>query len=191
MIGTGTGIPIRFGVAENHESFHEGAPYRVRGSQAGDDNEVMDPVVRQLDLTDSRVASQVLSLQRSAYRVEAELIGFDQIPPLHESLEDLLAARLVWFGVVKDREVVAAIAFTQHGAHIDIDRLVVAPAFARRGYGRALVSALGAEATITVSTGAKNLPANRLYVAQGFLSTGKSSPAAGLQATHFVRRGNQ
>ncbi len=148
----------------------------------------MEPTVCRLDLQDVIVARQVLVLQHSAYRVEADLIGFEQIPPLHESLQDLVSAPLSWLGIVDGHEVVAALAFTAGSGGVDIDRLVVAPAFARRGYGTALVSELGVTATITVATGTKNLPAHRLYESLGFVNVGETSPVAGLQVTHFERK---
>lgn len=148
----------------------------------------MNKPVYPLDLTRPSVARQVLALQRAAYRVEADLIGFDGIPPLHESLSDLVATPCSWLGIFELDTVVAAIAFVQDGRNIDIDRLVVAPAAARQGLGSALVGALDPEATITVSTGTKNLPAHRLYKALGFESIGESSPVAGLQVTHFERK---
>ena len=191
MVGAGPGVPVGLGVAENQEAFHVAARYRARKPWVGDNNAAMETVVRQIDMSDPAIAAQVLTLQRSAYRVEADLIGFEQIPPLHESLEDLMAAPLIWFGIVKSGKVVAAIAFTKQDGRIDIDRLVVAPSSLRQGYGTALVASLDPRATITVATGAKNLPAHRLYKAQGFVNIGESSPVAGLQLTQFVRKGNE
>ena len=47
---------------------------------------MVDIVIEPLDLADPATAADVLRVQRAAYRVEAELIGFDGIPPLHEPL---------------------------------------------------------------------------------------------------------
>jgi hypothetical protein len=41
----------------------------------------------QLDIARGEIASAVLDLQRRAYRIEAELIGSDEIPALRESLQ--------------------------------------------------------------------------------------------------------
>jgi hypothetical protein len=45
---------------------------------------------RRLDLSDPGTLRRVWDLPRAAYAVEAELIGFDGIPPLRESLQELL-----------------------------------------------------------------------------------------------------
>ena len=151
----------------------------------------MDAKVQRIDLSDTSVASQVLVLQQAAYRVEADLIGFDGIPPLHESIEALIAAPLVWMGIESGGQIVAAIGITKETDSIDIDRLMVNPAVSRQGYGRALLSVLDPGATITVSTGTRNRPARRLYEAAGFVTVGESSPVAGLQITHLRREGTR
>lgn len=147
--------------------------------------------VHRIDLSDNSVASQVLGLQQSAYRAEADLIEFNGIPPLHESMQALIAAPLVWMGIESDGQIVAAMAITEEADSIDIDRLMVDPALSRRGYGHALLSALDPGATITVSTGTKNYPARRFYEAAGFVTVGESSPVTGLQLTHFRREGTR
>ena len=42
---------------------------------------------------DETLARSLLAVQHAAYAVEAALIGDDRIPPLHETLADLSAAR--------------------------------------------------------------------------------------------------
>jgi hypothetical protein len=44
---------------------------------------------RRLDLSDPGTLRRLRDLQRASYAVEAELIGFDGIPALRESLEEL------------------------------------------------------------------------------------------------------
>jgi len=46
-----------------------------------------------LDLSDRRIAQSLLKLQRRAYRIEADLIGSDGIPPLRETLDELPKVR--------------------------------------------------------------------------------------------------
>ncbi|MCP4304669.1 MAG: GNAT family N-acetyltransferase [bacterium] len=148
----------------------------------------MEKSVHPLDLTEPGVAQQILALQRAAYRVEADLIGFGGIPPLRESEADLVAVPLLWLGISDGGWIVAALAYMADGDQIDIDRLVVAPEAARQGLGSTLVGALDRKATITVATGKTNQPAHRLYEALGFVSVGETSPVAGLRVTHFERK---
>lgn len=155
------------------------------GRGSGDNGRM---VVEMLDISDAAVAAQVLELQRAAYQVEADLVGSTDIPPLHESLSELMAASVRWRGIRIDDEIVAAIAFTQDGSHIDIDRLVVAPGRMRLGYGSALLSSLDPGAAIVVSTGSENRPACDFYLRHGFTEAGESEPVPGLAVTHFHRR---
>lgn len=148
--------------------------------------------VESLDLTDRATAVAVLMLQHAAYRVEADLIDFDGIPPLHESLEELVAAPLRWIGV-RDEEgaVVGALAYTTNEKMLEIDRLVVAPDRFRNGYGSVLIDALNPQLTMTVTTGAANTPAHSFCVAHGFTRSNDEEVVPGLMITQFTREPQQ
>lgn len=128
-------------------------------------------MIRPLDLADLATARALLELQRRAYRVEAELIGYDRIPPLVEELPELQACGEEFHGWVEGQALRAAISWRRSGAELDLHRLVVDPACFRRGLGRRLVrwavSRPGIERLI-VSTGEANGPARRLYESEGF-----------------------
>ncbi len=53
-------------------------------------------VVQCSPLSNLELARALLGFQHAAYAVEAELIGDDRIPGLHESAEELQAADLLW-----------------------------------------------------------------------------------------------
>lgn len=144
--------------------------------------------IDRLDVADPAVATEVLAVQQAAYRVEADLIGSSEIPPLQEGLDELMTAQLDWLGLAAAGVLVAAIAFTRDENVVDIDRLIVAPVAMRQGHGSALVEALGDDVTITVSTGTLNGPARQLYEKLGFAITGESEPVPGLRVTHYLRR---
>jgi GNAT superfamily N-acetyltransferase len=149
------------------------------------------PRVQLLDLADPAIARQLLEVQRAAYRVEADLIGYDGIPPLHETLEELIAFPAIWVGIVDEEgKVLAALAYRDEleGA-IDIHRLVVAPRAFRRGYASALLDSLDKKSRITVSTGAANMPAHDFYLSRGFTAVGNEQVTPDLEITHFVREG--
>ncbi len=55
-------------------------------------------MMKELDITDRKVAQQVLDLQLSSYRVEAELTGFDGIPPLRDTVEMLISSGETFYG---------------------------------------------------------------------------------------------
>ncbi|MEZ4570840.1 MAG: hypothetical protein R2849_11040 [Thermomicrobiales bacterium] len=95
-----------------------------------------------IDPSDPGDADRLLELQKLAYRIEADLIGFDGIPPLHETLEELTALPLAWLGIRSDGRIVAVIGYTVEGGICDIDRLFVDPAasWARIRFGPAVLA---------------------------------------------------
>lgn len=144
--------------------------------------------VEPLDLTDPATAAQTWRAQVAAYEGEADLIGFHGIPPLHESLEEMMSQELHWIGSRDDSgTVVAALGFTEDRGCIDIDRLFVAPGSIRKGRARALVAALATDRQVTVSAACANQPAIRLYESLGFVRGREEEIVAGLTIVHFKR----
>jgi ribosomal protein S18 acetylase RimI-like enzyme len=135
--------------------------------------------------TDTPVAQRVLAIQRAAYAVEADIVGYDAIPPLHETLTELQAKPLIFLGVSCDQELAGVLAYSREGPAVDIDRLAVDPAFFRRGLATKLVRELFArerDATrFTVSTGFGNQPAIDLYERFGFQQVGVVEPLPGVR----------
>lgn len=123
-----------------------------------------------LDLHDALQAAELLALQRLAYQQEAELIGYAQLPPLRESLPELMDCGervLVWreAGVL-----LAALGYLHDAQGLDICRLMVAPTAQRRGLGRRLLAELAKQQRpMRVMTAAANLPAIALYQQAGFV----------------------
>ncbi|HZC99429.1 MAG TPA: GNAT family N-acetyltransferase [Actinomycetes bacterium] len=145
-------------------------------------------IVVLLDATDRAVAAELVALQRASYAVEAELIGFDGIPGLRESVEELMATGLVWLGVREGGRLAGALAYAHLAGSIDVDRLVVAPWAFRHGHGRALVTALierEPAGRFLVSTGSRNQPARRLYESLGFRVVGEREIAPGILVTRY------
>lgn len=144
-----------------------------------------------LDLSDDRTAEAVHAVGRRSYAVEAEIIGFDGIPALRESLEDMRAEPLRWLGI-GDPATELPVAFVAYAVEadgtVDIDRLCVDPGWFRKGLARTLLTHLldtHPDADVIVSTGAANAPAVTLYTGMGFTPAGTSSPAPGLEMAHF------
>jgi ribosomal protein S18 acetylase RimI-like enzyme len=143
-----------------------------------------------LDIEHPETAEAVLALQRRAYRVEADLIGSEGIPPLRETLEELQACGESFLGAVVEGRLAAAISWRFDAATIDIHRLVVDPDQFRRGLGSALVRSLlerepGAARAI-VQTGADNEPATALYLREGFERVDEVS-LGGVRVARFAK----
>ncbi len=120
---------------------------------------------------DPYVVRTVLELQRSAYAVEAQLVGDDRLPPLQEDEHALAAWRGRWVMAWDGVELVGAIAWTDHGDDLDIAKVMVSPAVMRCGIASALVSRVlqASPRSAVVATGRDNIPAVSLYAKHGFV----------------------
>ena len=149
--------------------------------------------VRPLDVDDDETATAVLALQRSAYAVEAALIGSDGIPALTETLQQLRAADESWFGVLDPEtgRLAGAVAWRElDDGTVDICRLVVAPEAFRRGIATALLNAIDGRfpaRPMVVSTGRANAPAIALYRRRGFRPVRDREAAPELWVTDLER----
>ncbi|MFI6678647.1 GNAT family N-acetyltransferase [Kribbella sp. NPDC050470] len=150
-------------------------------------------MIRPLDLGDRALAERVLAIQHAAYAVEAELIGFDGIPPLQEDLDGLMSSTEHWLGRYDGDVLVGAVAYEFPDQDtVDITRLIVDPAHARRGHGRALLDHLDQlepRPVSIVSTGTANTPAVNLYKSRGYHETVRVEIAPGVTVTQFSRPG--
>ncbi len=75
---------------------------------------------------DLELAYVLLTIQHAAYALEAELIGDDRIPPLHENIDDLRSADLMWLVSFSGSRPIGAVGWSEDEEELDIDRLVVA-----------------------------------------------------------------
>jgi ribosomal protein S18 acetylase RimI-like enzyme len=137
------------------------------------------------------VASEIVTLQRAAYALEAELIGTDAIPPLHETIEQVQGLTIALLGIRIDGRVAAMLGYQRDRDAVDIDRLAVHPDHSRQGLARKLLKHLHAcesdAARFTVSTGRDNLPAVMLYEGMGYHPIGDLEVIPGLVVRRFER----
>lgn len=129
------------------------------------------PNLLALNIQDHSVARTLLTLQRRAYRAEADLIGFDRIPGLMEDLDGLLHCGEEFLGCFEGGQIVAAISWKRDAHLVDIHRLVVDPVYTRKGLARRLLQSvltIPGIKRVVVSTAGANTPACRLYESEGF-----------------------
>lgn len=153
--------------------------------------------IQPLSLQTNEDILQLLALQIASYRVEAELIGFEDIPPLKDGIQSIREANETFYGyfVHEDNEdkLVGAISFSREGCVVTICRMMVHPNFFRRGIARALLAYIledqenhGAQRFI-VSTGTANEPAIQLYLSFGFSTKRLFTVPPGVSLTTFER----
>jgi ribosomal protein S18 acetylase RimI-like enzyme len=128
------------------------------------------PDISPLRHNDPVVAMAIVALQRKAYKVEAELVGYPDLPPLKESPADIMGSNDKFFGIASRGRLVAVISTEDTSDATVVSRLCVAPDCARRGHGLRLVRHVLdlAPGPVTVSTAQANAPALGLYRKLGF-----------------------
>ncbi len=132
----------------------------------------------------------MLEIQHAAYAIEAELIGYPDLPPLHETLATLQATEEEVWLCSEGGELVGVVGLEQHDDELVIARLFVAPRWFRRGVGAALVSHALSRADgrrVRVGTGARNAPALALYRRFGFDWIDGREPLPGAGYVELVR----
>lgn len=151
-----------------------------------------DLEIRALDVAEPEVAREVLAVQRAAYAIEAELIGFPDLPMLHETLDELRASKESFLGAYKGGRLVGVVSWdVLEDGTVDVFRLVVDPAVHRRGVASLLLESLAAwepTSRTIVSTGSANAPALALYARHGFVRVAEREVAPGVRLTDLERR---
>jgi len=150
-------------------------------------------MIKEIDLRNSSLAAELFALQTAAYLVEAELIDFYDIPPLKETLEDLILCGETFLGYFQEEGVLAgAASYTISENELTICRMTVHPRYFRQGIARKLLRAIEESHSqisfVLVSTGADNMPAKNLYLQNGFELTEDTEAAPGFFISHFEKR---
>ncbi|OBZ07675.1 MULTISPECIES: N-acetyltransferase [Bacillales] len=149
-------------------------------------------MIKEIDITNRALAEKMLNIQIPAYKVEAALIDFDEIPPLKDTVDTLLACGETFYGYYIEDELCGAIAIKAEGSEIDIHRLLVHPDHFRKGIAQKLLRYVenleGDYHTLIVSTGSKNAPAIHLYTSNGFFETGVIEVEERLSLTSFQKK---
>lgn len=126
----------------------------------------------ELEHRDAAAAEEIRALLHAAYRIEAGILGVADFPPLARTAAHFAAADARFFGCREGGRLVAVTEIeTPEPDHVHVGSLGVHPDCFRRGLGRGLLERVLERfpgRRITVSTGAANAPAIRLYEQLGF-----------------------
>ncbi|OKP90668.1 N-acetyltransferase [Paenibacillus sp. P32E] len=154
----------------------------------------MNKIIK-LDLQDGGTLSELWSLQHKAYRLEAEIIGFHEIPPLMETRDMLSRSEELFYGSFDDHgDLMGAVAVLEESpGKLTVTRMMVNPDFFRQGVAGKLLEYIfdlyqDMEQFI-VSTGKLNVPAVTLYTKHGFIPAGVEEVAPGVELIEFHRNG--
>ncbi|MHA0858457.1 GNAT family N-acetyltransferase [Paenibacillus sp. CMAA1364] len=151
-------------------------------------------MIVKLSLEFEDIVHQIWRLQQVAYRLEARMIGFDEIPLLLDTVDSLRTCGETFFGEMdEDGELLGAIAVcSESEGNMTMTRMMVSPTYFRRGIASRLIQYVLDEYKDTplfiVSTGTQNVPAYTLYLKHGFVPFDSFEVAPGVELTSFHRR---
>jgi len=158
--------------------------------ELGQQGFVEAPVIVPLSVAD---AGEVLTLQRAACATEALIYADPSLPPLTQTLSELVAELSEGLGhkAIRGSRLVGAVRATTKGDTLHIDRLVVAPDLQGNGLGSALLAAAeaaGAGTGVTSAalfTGHLSVGNLRLYERNGYVEERREEVKPGVTLVHL------
>ena len=150
-------------------------------------------MIKEIKISYRKNAEKVLSIQIPSYKVEAKIIGFYEIPPLKDTVENLQQCGETFFGYYINEELCGAISIKVENDEIDIHRLIVHPSNFRKGIAQMLLNFLESNfhvKTIKVATASRNTPAVSFYKKNGFESIKEITVNERLSLSFFEKETN-
>ncbi|SCZ10438.1 Ribosomal protein S18 acetylase RimI [Paenibacillus polysaccharolyticus] len=148
--------------------------------------------IQTLSLRDEDMLAQLWRLQHMAYRLEAKIIGFQDIPPLLDTVETLQNCGETFYGCVdkQDGELLGAVAVMEEERDtLTITRMMVHPNHFRKGIAASLMKHVFEQhpdlSRYIVCTGTLNIAAVNLYMKFGFKPVDAAEIAPGVELTTF------
>lgn len=148
-------------------------------------------LIKRIDVKNTKTSEEVLNVQLLAYKVEAELIDYYEIPTLKDNVDTIQQCGEIFYGYYLNAELSGVISIKVEKGVMDIHRLMVHPKHFRKGIAKMLLDFVescekGVE-SIIVSTGSKNTPAVHFYEKSGFSKIGEMKVTERLSLTSFKK----
>ncbi|WP_226568250.1 GNAT family N-acetyltransferase [Bacillus stratosphericus] len=145
-------------------------------------------MISQLDQKNKEQAKQILHIQLAAYQREAEQIGYQYLPPLKETVKDIMETDEMFIGFEKEGSLLGIASYEMYEDRIVLSRLAVHPQHAHQGIGTKLMhSIIEHHQPIELTTAEANIPAIRLYEKLGFKQTNRFQVENELMLTKMER----
>ena len=146
-------------------------------------------MIKKLDNSNEEVANQIFTIFQNSYKIEAQLIGAVDFPPLSRSAKDIENSKTLFYGFSENECLAAIIELEIEDKHLGINSLTVAPNYFKKGIASKLISYVlekidFSEAllkTAVVETAVENIPAINLYKKHGFVEFKRWTPSHGIE----------
>ncbi|MBC8079620.1 MAG: GNAT family N-acetyltransferase [Gorillibacterium sp.] len=152
---------------------------------------MMSDLIREIDVMDNNEALQVLSLQLASYRIEADVIGFNDLPPLKDTFSSLRKSGQTFCGFFVEGVLAGCSAYSRENNIVHVCRMMVHPDFFRQGIADSLLTYIEEQESdghqFMVTAVINNLPAVRLYEKHGYKQGDKWEIIPGMIMAKYVR----
>ncbi|MFT4643448.1 MAG: ribosomal protein S18 acetylase RimI-like enzyme [Candidatus Azotimanducaceae bacterium] len=148
-------------------------------------------MIQRLQNNKIEISKKIRAVFQVSYKVEAKLLKATNFPPLKRPLEDYVISKNMFFGYLKNEELVGVIEIDHNNCYTLIRSLVVDPLFFRQGIARKLMEFTFKtfdSNLFVVETGVENEPASKLYMKFGFIEVKQWNTEHGIRKIKFEKR---
>ncbi|WOH36376.1 N-acetyltransferase [Thalassotalea fonticola] len=141
-------------------------------------------MIQKLDNFNKEIAKQIFTVFQNSYKVEAQLIGTLDFPPLLRSAKDIENSKTLFYGFFENECLAAIIEIAIEDKRLEINSLTVDPSYFRKGIANQLISHILEVIDFSeaiVETAVANIPAINLYKKHGFVEFKRWTPSHGIQ----------
>jgi len=155
-------------------------------------------MIQQLNNSSYEVSQKIYQVFQGSYKIEADLIGVENFPPLSRTVEHIQASTSDFYGFIVEGELAGVIEITlNEGAvesiaktTLEIGSLTVSPLYFKQGVASRLIEFIlqnKAFEYAIVETAVANQPAIKLYEKHGFRVFKQFTPAHGIEKVALQR----
>jgi ribosomal protein S18 acetylase RimI-like enzyme len=141
-------------------------------------------MITKLDNSNEYIAHQIFTVFQNSYKVEAQLIGTLNFPPLLRSVKDIIISKTKFYGFIESNSLTAVIEIVIEDKHLQIQSLTVDPLYFRKGIADKLIDYILDKFNFSeaiVETAVVNIPAINLYKKHGFVEFKRWTPSHGIE----------
>lgn len=151
-------------------------------------------MIAKLDNANEAVAKQIYTTFQRSYKIEAELIGTQNFPPLSRTVNDIHNSQTLFYGFYDDTQLAGVIELVIINERLEINSLTVDPKHFRKGIADkliryALTNFIETASTAIVETAVVNEPAIKLYKKHDFVEFKRWTPEHGIEKLAMLRTG--
>jgi ribosomal protein S18 acetylase RimI-like enzyme len=141
-------------------------------------------MIIKLENSNEDIANLIYTVFQNSYKVEAQLIGVLDFPPLLRSIKDIVNSKTDFYGVRDNNCLAAVIEIVITDKKLEINSLTVDPTYFRKGLADTLMSYILDTFEFNqaiVETAVVNKPAINLYKKHGFVEFKRWTPSHGIE----------